>query len=230
MVGVEIAGGSAELGGHGDIAQGTQLLFEAVDVDHELLAQARGRGGLAVGAGEHGHGAPLLGVVVEQVDELFEQGDVDAVEGLLQGQGYGGVVDVLGGESEVDEVLGGGRRKEEGGRRKELIEALLDVVFDGFDVVVGDGLDVLHALGLLGGELLVDGAQGREEFTGEAGQLRQGQLAEGDEILYFHADAIAYERILRKEVREGLGFSTVAAVNRRNGGEGCEFHFCCCSK
>ena len=43
--------------------------------------------------------------VMELLDELFDERVVNIVEGLLDGEGYCGIVDVLRRESEVDEVL-----------------------------------------------------------------------------------------------------------------------------
>ena len=104
MVGVEVAGSTAELGSEGHIAQGAQLLLQTVDVDHHLLAKACGRCRLSVSAGEHGHVAPLLGVVVKLLNKLLQQGDVDIVDCLLEREGHSGVVDVLRGEPEVNEI------------------------------------------------------------------------------------------------------------------------------
>ena len=58
-----------------------------------------------MGTGQHGHCPPLLGIVVELLDELFKQGDIHLVEGLLEREGDTGVVDILGSEAKVDKVL-----------------------------------------------------------------------------------------------------------------------------
>ena len=42
MMGVEVAGSAAELRRDGNFLQGAQLLFEAVDIDHHLLAETGG--------------------------------------------------------------------------------------------------------------------------------------------------------------------------------------------
>ena len=78
------------------------------------------------------------------------------------------------------------------------VHFLLDDVFDGLYVVVGHRLDLLHALGVGGREIEVQGAQGGEFRAVDAGQLRQRQLREGDEVLHFDADAVADEGLLRK--------------------------------
>ena len=57
------------------------------------------------------------------------------------------------------------------------VHFLLDDVLDGLYVVVGYRLDLLHALGVGGREIEVQGAQGGEFRAVDAGQLRQRQFA-----------------------------------------------------
>ena len=105
--------------------------------------------------GEHGHGFPFLGIVVQLFDELFQHGNVHLLQGLFHRERHAGVVDVLRGESEVYELL-------EGIKSANLVELLLDEVFHRFHIVVGHLLDVFHPLGIGHGEVLVDGAQARK--------------------------------------------------------------------
>ena len=156
MVGVEVAGSPAELRRDRQFLQSAKLLFKAVDIDHHLLAKTGGRCGLTVGLGQHGNVLPLLGIVMELFDKLFDEGVVDLLQSLLHGEGNTGVVDILGGQTEVDELLAG-RRETCGDQRS--VDTLLDEVLHGLHVVVRHFLYILDALGIGHRELAVDVAK-----------------------------------------------------------------------
>ena len=80
----------------------------------------------------------------------------------------------------------------------EAVHFFLDDVLYGFDVVVGDRFDLLHAPGVGRCEIEVQGAQGCEFRAVYVRQLGQRQFAQRDEILHFDADAVADERLFRK--------------------------------
>ena len=79
--------------------------------------------------------------------------------------------------------------------QSEAVHFFLDDVLYGFDVVVGDRFDLLHALGVGRCKIEVQGAQGCEFRLVDVRQLGQRQLAQRDEILHFDADAVADERL-----------------------------------
>jgi len=81
------------------------------------------------------------------VAHLFDGGVVETRHRLLQRERNGRVVDVLRGKPEVNEFLVG--------FQSERVHFFLDDVLDGFDVVVGDRLDLLDALGVGGREIEV---------------------------------------------------------------------------
>ena len=83
--------------------------------------------------------------------------------------------------------------------------------------MIGDSLYLLHALRIGRGELLVNVTQARKQLFGETGQLGKRKLTQSYEILYLHPYTVANECILRKITGQGVCFSTVSAVNRRNG-------------
>ena len=90
--------------------------------------------------------------------------------------------------------------------------------------MVSDGLMVLDALGVGVGELAVYAAQRLKEALRHVLELRQAELAQGDEILHLHADAVAYQRVLRKIIRQWRGLGPIAAVDGRNRRQGCQLH------
>ena len=77
-------------------------------------------------------------------------------------------------------------------------ELFLEEVFDGLDVVVGHGFDVLDALCLTLGEVLgrIDLAKLGRDVGGKGGKLGKSELVEGDEIFDFHFHPVADQGIL----------------------------------
>ena len=98
------------------------------------------------------------------------------------------------------------------------IELLLDEILHGLDVVVGDGLDLLDARRILLGEVAPNGAQ-TLSLHREALELRQGQLAERNEILYLHTHTIANEGKLGEIRRKGFCLAAIATVYGRYRGQ-----------
>ncbi len=104
--------------------------------------------------------------------------------------------------------------------QSEGVHLLFDEVFDGLHVVVRRGLDLLHA-GCVGlGEVAVYGPQVVEACRIEIGQLRQRQLAQGDEIFHLDTYAVADQCLFGEIGGQRLGSLAVAAVDGRNGGKG----------
>ena len=188
MVGVVVACGAAELGRQRHGLERGQLLLEPVDEHHYFLAKPCGRGGLAVGLGQHGHIFPLIGVLAQLGYELLDERIVHVGQGVLYRQRHAGVVDVLRGEPEVDELL-------VGVEPANLVELLLDEVFHCLNIVVCHLLYFLDAARIGLREVGIDGAQAAEKAVVESGQLGQRQLAQGDEVFYFDAHPVADERI-----------------------------------
>ena len=104
-MGIEITGGTAELGRHGNLFQRFQLLLQTIHEDHDFLAQACGGSRLSVSLSEHRHILPLFRIVGELLNQLFHLRNEHIGQRLFHGKGHAGVVNVLGGESEMDEFL-----------------------------------------------------------------------------------------------------------------------------
>jgi len=94
-MGIVVAGGSAKLGRKLARLQRGELFVETIDKHHDLLTQSRGRGRLPVGLGEHGHIAPLVGILLQLGDEFFQLRTEHLFKSLLDGEWHAGVVDVL---------------------------------------------------------------------------------------------------------------------------------------
>ena len=94
-----------------------------------------------MGAGQHRHVAPFVGEGGQFVAHLFDGRVVNPCHGVLERERDGRVVDVLRGEAEMYEFLVS--------PQSEAVHFFLDDVLYGFDVVVGDRFDLLHALGVV---------------------------------------------------------------------------------
>ena len=222
MVSVIVTCCATKLSGDGSIFQTTQLFLQTPDINHNLLTQTCGWGGLSVGLCQHGHILPLLSIVIELLDEFLNHWIVHLLQSFLDAQRNAGVVDILWSQSKVDELLGLYRETAEstvGAVFASGIYLLLDEILHSFYVVVGHFFDILHALGILLSEVTIDVAQGLKEVAVYCCQLRQRQFAKGNEILDFYAHTIAYQCILGKVSWQRFGFASVTAIDRRNGGQ-----------
>ena len=128
------AGGAVDLAEVFGAGDPVQLPVQPVRDDGQFLAQRGGRGGLAVRAGEHRHGAVVPGHGADLGDEGAGRRQPHILHGPLDAKGVGEVVDVFGGAAEVHH--GGQPVDSDAG------QAAADVVFDGLDVVDRNGLDL----------------------------------------------------------------------------------------
>ena len=114
---------------------------------------------------------------------------------LLHGKGHGGVVDILRGEAEVDELLEVGQA--------HLVEFMFEEVLHGLHVVVGGLLYLLDGEGVVVGEMTVDIAQGLG-LAGHGGQRRTlpfELLAQGNEIFHLRKSSGPKVRIWNDSAR-----------------------------
>ena len=94
-VGVEVAGGAAELAADGNGAEQVELCAQTIGEDGNLLAEFGGRGGLAVGACQHGDVGPLVSHGVEACHKSIDCRDEHLLDSIAQRHGDGRIVDVL---------------------------------------------------------------------------------------------------------------------------------------
>ncbi len=138
------------------------------------------------------------------------------MEGILHRHRHRGVVDVLRGEAEVDELLP--LREPQG------VETLLEEVLHGLHVVVRNRFEILDLQGVLLGELLIDGGELLQRGGGNPRELRQPLAAEGYEILNLHLHAVADKGELREILVEARSLRAVATVDRRDSRKRSQFH------
>ena len=112
-----------------------------------------------------------------------------------------------------------------GFRGSERRNVVLQVVFDGFDIVVRDTLVCLDLLGLLSREsrFRVQGAQAWQVESSERGEIgREMNMQrgnEGDEVLNLYLETIAHQTVLAEERRKRGEFGAVASINRGYGSQ-----------
>ena len=87
------------------------------------------------------------------------------------------------------------------------------IVFHGLDIVVGGLFYLFHFCSLFLGHVLVDGPQGVIQSLVKPFQLRQGQLAQGYEILYLNSYPVSDQGKFRIIGREVTDLSVVPSVN-----------------
>ena len=212
VVGVEAAGGAAELGREGHRLELGDGVVQPLQEHGEFLAERDRAGGLAVGPGEHGHVLPPFGQAGEIVPHGLQGGQQHVGRGLGHGQRDGGVVDVLGSQAEVDEF--GAVLEAEGG------ELVLDEVLDRFHIVVGGLFDVLDGLRVGRSEVHINAAEALHLRLGEGGKLGQANGVQGDEVLHLHANAVLDEPGFGEVGRKRGGVAAVPAINGADGVEG----------
>ena len=187
-MGVEVPRSTAELRCVRQCFERLELLLQAVDVDLDFLAEARGGGWLPVSTCQHRYVLPLRSIELELIDQPTKLRQEDVLDSFADHQREGRIVDVLGGEPEVDELLLIAQA--------EGIELLLDEVLDGLDVVIRHALDLLDSEGILGGEAQIDIVEAvcavLAEDTTEVWEL----FAEGDEVEDLYTYAVADEGFL----------------------------------
>ncbi len=184
----------------------------------QLLAERRRARRLPVGARQHRQVGVRLRHLGQGVDQGVLRRQQHPGTRLRQHQGVGQVVDVLRRAGEVNELeralvgAGGG-------------QTLADVIFDGFDVVIGRRLDRLHAAGVVLAEVVGQPPQAGEQGAVEGGELADGGVpAEGQEPLDFDPDPETDEAVFAEDRAEIGDARTVPAVRRRQGCESAEFH------
>jgi hypothetical protein len=136
--------------------------------------------------------------------------------GLFQGEGHGRVVDILGGQAEVDELLVFSQAQS--------IEDLLDVILHRLDIVVGGFFDLLDPGRIRHGEGSAGFMQTIEYRRVHTRQLGQGQPAQGNEVFDLHPHPVADQGAFAEIVGQGGGGPPVSAVHRGNGGQGGKCH------
>ena len=212
MVSIEAPGGAAELGreGHGfELGDG---VVQALHEDGQLLAEGDRAGRLAVGAGEHRHVLPRFGQGLQVFPGGLQQREQHIRGRLHHGQRDGRVVDVLGGQAEMDEL--GAVLEAEGG------QLVLDEVLHRLHIVVGGPFNVLDRLRIGFAKGHIDVAQSVHLRLGQGRQLRQADAVQGNEVLDLDPDPVLDQTGFGEVGGQGFGVAAVTAIDRADGVEG----------
>ena len=95
QVGIEVAGRATEFGRKGDVGHQFVLLGQSIDKDEDLFSKTRRRGGLSMGAGQHGDFFPCQRLFGQIGRNGLKSGRYVLMPTLLQCQRHGGIVDIL---------------------------------------------------------------------------------------------------------------------------------------
>ena len=101
------------------------------------------------------------------------------------------------------------------------LQFLLDIVLHRLYIMVGDALQILDLGRFFRRELLIDVAQG---FILIDPQRKEFFRTQGNEILHFHQQAIADQRIFREIVIQMMQLAAVAAIQGRDCGQCTQIH------
>ena len=105
---------------------------------------------------------------------------------------------------------------------RKILRATLDEVLDGLDVVIRLGLDRLDLGAVLDAEVTDQLSQAGFGVARQARQLGQAEHREVEQPLDFNAQALAHEGKFGEHFPELGRLPAIAAVQRRQGGEGKE--------
>mmetsp|Transcript_54954 Transcript_54954/g.112219 ORF Transcript_54954/g.112219 Transcript_54954/m.112219 type:complete len:450 (+) Transcript_54954:319-1668(+) len=237
-VSIEVSSGTAKLCAVGSSIQQFQLSLQAVNKHHELLPHASRRCRLAVSACEQRDVRPLARVCVQRADDFRDFWDVNVADKAQDHEGVASVVDILGGETEVDKFLDHGELLETG-LRSNLSHFILEKVLHGLNIVVcGKGgasncssleFSLFHPQSVFLCKFQVDRAQLGDDcrFGLDVCELREGRGHgdERDEVLDLDLDPVFDVRVLGEVVRYSLEAVAVAAVE---GTDSIELNGHCC--
>ena len=140
-MGVELPGGAAKLGRIHGVGKPDALAAQALHEHLKLFPQRHGRRRLSMRPRQHRHILPFQGQARQVRNHLVQQRQNHAFRRAFQRQRNRSVVDVLGSQPKVDELLPR--------PHTQLVHRVFHEVFDRLHIVVGDAFLVLHPLGVL---------------------------------------------------------------------------------
>ena len=213
---IVVAYGTVHLGVDLDALDGFNDAGETNGNVRKFLADRRRRCRLTVRAGEHGDGGPLVRKACDRCVNLFEVGD-KLFTAALEHDRVARVVDVFRGAGKVNEF---------GGALQFFIvrNLSLDPVFDGLHVVVRRLFNFLDGFAVGEREIVGETAQESFAVVTQVRELVKAGFREADEPFDFDANAGVHEGAFGENVAKHIGLAGIAAVNRRERGQGIEFH------
>ena len=181
------------------------LALQTVREHTHLLTQGGGGCRLTVSTAQHRHIAAVLSQLQQNLNQLLCRRDPHVLNGILDAQCVGEVVNVLGGATEVNQ-----RHQV---AQTQALQAATNVVLNRLHIVNGDSLNLSQFRHRISVEIGHDGAQALLLLLAQRGQTRQHLvLAQVNEPLNLNVNAVAVQRRLRKVVGQGRGHGCVASV------------------
>jgi hypothetical protein len=175
-------------------------------------------GRLAVGTAHHRQVGQFMCQLLQLVNDFVQRRQYHGIACCLQHQGMRQVVDVFRGAGEVNEFAGGHHFGIAG-------QTFFQPVFDGFDVMVGAGLDCLDFFAMLYGEVgndIIDFADGR---FGERLHFLDARLGgQHFQPFQFNLDTELHQAIFGEQVAQAFNLGGVAAIQRTQGDQRVQIH------
>ena len=170
-----------------------------------------------MGAAEHRHIGKVPGHGAQLGDQAVQAGQQHGLTCQLELQAVAGVVDVFAGAGEVHEFS----------RCQQFrlaFKARLDPVLDGLHIVVGDPLEVLDGQCIGFGKVRDEALQVSACSVGQGWELLEADPTQGNEPGDFDLHAAVHEALFAHQRAQAVEPGGVAAVQRRQGGDGGGFH------
>jgi len=215
---VEVADRAVDLAGDVDGRELRALAFQSRDDIGHFLAERGGRCGLAVGAREHRQVGVGVREVAQLRDRLVGFGQQHVLARVAQHQGIRKIVDVFRRAGEMHEFF-------RLFQRRIVADAFLDEILDRLDVVIRRRLDLLDTRGIGDRKILGNLLQARARRGRKRWKLRDARfIGKRDQPRDLHRDTPVHQAVFAEDRTQGVDFGRVAAVQRREGGEGIELH------
>ena len=208
---IEVAHGAVHLGVELDGFDGFDDARQTYGNVGHFLADGRGTGGLAVGAGEHRNGSPA----VREFADVVANGSEALDERLAAGrehQRVARVVDVFARAGKVHKFA----------RLCEFLivrDLFLDPVFHGLDVVVGARFDGLDFFAVAFREVVRETAQEGLAVGADRGEFGKTGFGKRNQPFDFDAHARIHESRFGKDAAKGFALTGIAAVKGAQGGK-----------
>ena len=181
----------------------------------ELFAHGGRRGGLAVGAAEHGHVGVGAGHAAQLAQHALQRWQQHVGACGLQLQSMAGVVDVFAGAGKVDELHHGGQLLAHGTGQISALALRLDPIFHRFDIVIGGFLNVFDGDGISGAKVRHQCTQMGAGSRAEGRKLGPTRFAQGDQPGHFDLHTPVHIALFAHQSAQRGEFVGVAAVQRR---------------
>ena len=173
----------------------------------QFFTQCRRAGWLAVGAGQHRDFCIQMRQFRQFADQLVQRRQHDFITCRFQHHAVRSVVDVFGGAGEVNEFAGCNQFR-------RTCYFFFEPVFNGFDVMVGDGFDFFDALCISFRKFADQTVQQCNRIRRERTDFAETGFRQSLQPRHFHFHTVVHETGFGQGAAQSVNFGGVTAVNR----------------